>query len=270
MTGNKCRLCSYAMLVNCGISRWNDCRTAEPEFLIPRFYQWSGLGLHWTALTLRSLKSYLTLSSNAKHRHHTPYTGCSASTTLHRPHSNHYHLCTIFKSTHECWTLNPHTLVAVQRHTWMTRRPKLSLIISLRTRPWDMATEVSKNRSTHQVQRPSQAFSAAGQPRLLRSAKTSGQRYSTCYLPLSPFTNYWSTAEKHLYSYWRFLHQCLWCTLGCRYRHNHQGTHGRKGLEWDCHSQSTPINLVLLISLIKYLSPVNYETFQRSRRAVLW
>ena len=35
MTKNKC---SYAMLVNCGISHWNDCRTAELEFLISRFY----------------------------------------------------------------------------------------------------------------------------------------------------------------------------------------------------------------------------------------
>ena len=37
--------------------------------------------------------------------HAAPYTGPPASTILRRPHSDHYHLCTIFKSTHECQTL---------------------------------------------------------------------------------------------------------------------------------------------------------------------
>ena len=80
MTGNKC---SYAMLVNCGISCRNDRRTAEPEFPIPRFYQLFRIGCKFQVIKiLPFLEEYL--NSAVRLRWHNARTHTRTQTICHR------------------------------------------------------------------------------------------------------------------------------------------------------------------------------------------
>ena len=64
---------------------------------------------------------------------------------------------------------------------------------------------------------------SSGPVKTSKTCKTKWTTVKVFYLPLSPFTDYrsQSTAERHLYCYRRFSHQCLRCTLGCSYRCDH-------------------------------------------------